>query len=64
MIDRYIVELEELLVLCIDLYEEKGKEMCVLFRVMWVVENNLLILNFEFSLFLESVDENGIFCEI
>jgi len=64
VIDRYTVESEESPVLCIDLYEDKGKEMRVLPKVMWAVENNLSISNSEFSSFLESTDENGIFREI
>ena len=64
VIDEYTIESEESPVLCLDLYEEKGTQIRVLPKVMWAIENNLSISNCEFSSFLESTDENGIFREI
>ncbi len=64
VVDGFTMASDESPVLCIDLYEEKGAEMRVLPKVMWAVENNLSISNSEFSSFLESTDEHGIFREI
>lgn len=64
IIDQYTIESEESPVLCIDLYEEKGKLIRVIPKVMWAIENNLSISNSEFSSFLEGTDEDGIFRNI
>jgi hypothetical protein len=64
VVDGSTMESEESPVLCLDLHEKKGQEMRVLPRVMWAIENNLSISNDEFSSFLESADEDGVYREI
>jgi hypothetical protein len=64
VVDQQTIKSEESAVLCIDLHEEPGKEIRVIPKVMWAIENNLSIANCEFSSFVYDCDDDGVFRRI
>ena len=47
-------------VLCIDLFDERGRTFRVVPSQMWSVENNLSIANMDFAEFADIVDADGV----
>ncbi len=48
-------------VVCVDLFDERGRTFRVVPSEMWCVENNLALANMDFADFADNVDEDGVF---
>lgn len=48
-------------IICVDLYEEPGKNFRVIPSEMWAIENNLSISNMSFYEFFDACDEDGVY---
>ena len=59
--DNTALSSHEVPLLAIDLIEEPGREMRVIARELWGVENNLSLANMDFEEFARAVDADGAF---
>ncbi|WP_437114091.1 DUF6924 domain-containing protein [Streptomyces syringium] len=51
----------EMPLLCIDLWEERGRTVRVVATELWSIENNLSLSNMDFEEFADAADEDGVF---
>ncbi|MFF4740441.1 DUF6924 domain-containing protein [Streptomyces sp. NPDC001262] len=61
VVDGVALSSDEMPLLCIDLWEERGRTIRVIAREFWGIENNLTLSNMYFDDFAESVDDDGVF---
>ncbi|MCG8509842.1 MAG: hypothetical protein MI741_11505 [Rhodospirillales bacterium] len=61
LIDSETISNSEHPVLCIDLFDERGRSFRVVPSEIWAVENNLAIANMDFAEFADNADEDGVF---
>ena len=62
LVDSTTISSPEHPVLCVDLFDERGRTFRVVPSALWGVENNLAIANMEFAEFADNADEDGVFC--
>ena len=61
LVDNETISNPEHPVLCVDLFDERGRTFRVVPSEMWGVENNLAIANMDFADFADNADEDGVF---
>ncbi|MCA6091096.1 hypothetical protein LE181_02780 [Streptomyces sp. SCA3-4] len=61
VVDAIAVASPEMPLLCIDVWEERGRTVRVVASELWSIENNLSIANMDFEEFAEAADEDGVY---
>jgi hypothetical protein len=61
LVDDKTIKEPEHPVLCIDLFDKRGRTFRVIPSAMWGVENNLAIANMDFAEFADNADADGVF---
>jgi hypothetical protein len=61
LVDSKTIRSPEHPVLCIELFDERGRTFRVVPSLIWGVENNLAIANMDFAEFADNADEDGVF---
>ncbi len=61
LVDHMTISDPEHPVLCIDLFDQRGRTFRVIPSELWGVENNLAIANMDFAEFADNADEDGVF---
>ncbi|MGW1776940.1 DUF6924 domain-containing protein [Streptomyces sp. NPDC002104] len=59
--DAVALSSEELPLVVVDLWEERGRYIRVVAGELWGIENNLSLSNMDFCEFADAVDEDGVF---
>ncbi|MFV8132805.1 DUF6924 domain-containing protein [Streptomyces syringium] len=60
MVDDVALGSSEMPLLCVDLWEDRGRTVLIP-TDLWGIENNLSLSNMDFEEFADAADEDGVF---